>query len=330
MTEVADNGGAAGAGAGAAGEGGASAMDFLGGSGGAGDNGGAGGGTGAEGQGGAQDQQVQGGADPDWYSQLSGETGEGETASLRDFVKANDVKDLNGLAKIARDNQKALRESGRIKVPGEGAGEAEISAYRKAIGVPDSADGYAMPVLTGDDGQPVKMDTAKLANIASIAHANGIPKAAFEATMQAIAEADAGDFAAAELQLSREADAHVKSWGGDKDNKLAAVNAAIGALGLKRNEVLQLRAALGPARSLDLMAQIGAGVSEDTLINGDREGGGFLGDPVAAQREMDQMKLDPKVRDKVFIAGTPEHSRWNRLQDIVGQAEERKRLQMAG
>lgn len=329
MTDGID-GGAAGAGAGGgsgAAAGGASAMDFLGGgaSGAAAADGGAGAAGGA-GEGGAQ--EMQGGADPDWYGSLSADLTEGETASNRDWIKAKGFKDLDGVAKALRSAERTIHDSGRIKIPGEGATETEIAEFRKGIGVPDDATGYAMPVLKDQDGKPVEMDTAKLTNIAAIAHRNGIPKAAFEATMQAIAEADAGDFAAQEAELSKLADAHVKTWGADKDNKLAAINSAIGALGLKRDEVLSLRAALGPARALDVMARIGAGVTEDTLLHGGGERG-FLGDPVAAQRELDAIKADPVARGKVFVPGTPENARYARLQDIVGAAEERKRLQQA-
>jgi hypothetical protein len=316
---------------GGAGDGqGGGAADILGGeaaAGGGGEGGGAGGEADAGGEAGAGEAAAggaaAGGADPEWYSQLPAEVGDGESASMRDWVKSVGAKDVASLAKIARDNQKALRESGRVKVPGEGASEAELAEFRKAIGVPEDAKGYKMPELTDAQGKPVELNSDRLGEIAGWAHEAGVPAGALERVLQKVAEADMQEMAGREIELSKEAADHVKKWGGEKDNKLAAVDNAASLLGLKRDEMLKIRAALGPARALDVLADLGARVSEDTLVSGDKRQR-FAGDPVAAQRELDEMKSSPDIRDKVFIKGTPEKARWDRLQGIVGAAEEQK------
>src|SRR5690606_21574553 len=124
-----------------------------------GDAGAGGGGAGGEG-GDAGASGGGGGADTDGYEQVSAETGEGESASTRDWLKASGVKDINGLAKLARDNQRALRESGRIKVPGEGATDAEIAEFHKAIGVPEKPTDYAVPEFKDAAGNPIPINTA--------------------------------------------------------------------------------------------------------------------------------------------------------------------------
>lgn len=45
----------------------------------------------------------------------------------------------------------AERTKGMVTIPGDNASEDVIKAYRKATGVPDSVDGYAMDIPDGDD-----------------------------------------------------------------------------------------------------------------------------------------------------------------------------------
>jgi len=45
----------------------------------------------------------------------------------------------------------AERTKGMINIPGKDASEDDIKAYRKATGVPESVDGYAMDIPDGDD-----------------------------------------------------------------------------------------------------------------------------------------------------------------------------------
>ena len=45
----------------------------------------------------------------------------------------------------------AERTKGMVSIPGEDATDDQIKAYRKAMGVPESIDGYAMDIPDGDD-----------------------------------------------------------------------------------------------------------------------------------------------------------------------------------
>ena len=45
----------------------------------------------------------------------------------------------------------AERTKGMVNIPGDDASEDDIKAYRKATGVPESAEGYAMDIPEGDD-----------------------------------------------------------------------------------------------------------------------------------------------------------------------------------
>jgi hypothetical protein len=315
-------GGAAGAGAG--GEGGSfgGAADLLGGSpGGAGGEQGGGAGGGAEGQGGegqgGAGGEAAGGPDPDWYQQVSADTSEGEKASLRDWVKSLGVKDLTGLAKVARDNQAALRESGRIKVPGEGASAEEVSGFRKAIGVPDTAEGYTLPEVKDEAGKVIELDKGLLGKLVPDAHALGVPKAAFEGLVSKFVEHQQAEFADFEAQKKSEAQEWFKKQGDQGNAKLAAVDAAGRALGLSSEEMITMRNALGGGRAMEIMARLGEGMAEDVMLTGGKGRFGVTGRE--AQAELDTMKskvrTDPVFAQAVRTKGSPENLRWNRLND---------------
>lgn len=86
------------------------------------------------------------GIDP---AQLSGEH----------FSGVETIEDL-----VARTNVLAARaQDAGVKVPGEGASEEEIAAYHKAIGVPESADGYEIPAPSPESGLDVDEGVQKWA-----------------------------------------------------------------------------------------------------------------------------------------------------------------------
>lgn len=335
-----NDGGAAGAGgAGGAGAGGgvADLLDGGAGAGGAGAGaGGEGAGAGGEGAGaGAGTGDGGAGGDPAFLEQLSAEAGEGESASLRDWAKAANVKDVNALAKIARDSMAALRESGRVKVPGEGASEAEVKAFRSAIGVPDAPDGYVIEPpkgadgqpLTGEDGEPLKLDTPLLQRLAATAHANGLPKAGYEALVNDFMQFQLEQAAAGDVERQGEAREWFKTQGDAAPAKRAAVNRAAEALGLTGAEVVAIRGAIGSTRTLDTLAKLGEGISEDVFMGGGGGGQRFGMSGDQAQKEMDTMKADPAIAAKAAVPGTAENVRWKRLEAIVGDAANRKAAQ---
>lgn len=255
----------------------------------------------------------------DFLALFPADTPDGESASLQDWVRASGVKDAATLAKIARDNQKALRESGRIKVPGEGATPQEIAEYRAAIGVPDAPTGYQLPEFKGADGNPIPVNTALTERIFAKAHELGIPKAIGEKLVADEIEAQLAEHDAAVKQLQAEAQKHIAGWGAEKDQGIAQVNAALKELGFTREDVDHMRAMpSGVGKFLDTMRKIGSNFSEDTLVKGDRQTFGMTAQQ--AQAEINAMKADRSIADKVMIAGTEENQKWNRLNAVLAEA----------
>lgn len=316
-----------------AGGGAGGAADFMGGDGGAGggaaDPGAGGGADPGAGDPGAGGDGVQGGADPDWYSSLSAE-GDGETASNRDWIKSKGFKDLDGLAKAYRDAERGLRDSGRIKIPGEGASEADVKAFHKAIGVPEDPKGYEVSVPAGEngepitmaDGSPVQLDQGLIDRVAAAAHAAGVPKAAFNALVQEVVRNDMEQLAGKQAEEVAAAKKIADGWGASREENLAAMDNAGRALDLTRADMIALRGALGPEKAMGMLVKIGQGVREDTMISGDRQRFGIGG--AEAQAELDRLKGDRDFSAKAMIPGTPEAARWKRLQAAAGAYVDRR------
>lgn len=317
---------AGGADGGAAAAGGGSVADALiGGAATGGDAGtGAGDGGAGAGAGGGAAASADGGADPDWYAQLSGDPGEGESASLRDVAKAKGWKSLDDVVKSYREVERAFRESGRIKVPGEGASAEEVAAFHKAIGVPDDAKGYSLPEFKDAEGNAVKLNTPLLDRLADQAHKAGVPKAAYEALVGDFVQAQMEEITTENARLQGEARDWLKEQGDKAPAKTAAINRGAQALGLNAEEVLAIRGAIGSKRAMETLARLGERVGEDVLTGGEAKGG-FMISGETAQAQINAMRADPIVAAKIMQPGTPENARYNRLIEVVGQAENRKR-----
>lgn len=269
--------------------------------------GGAEGGTGAGGAAGGEGAEgAGGGAAPDWFGQVSDKAIEGETASHRDWLASAGIRDLDGLVKVARDNQRALRESGRVKVPGDGAKPEELAAFRTAIGVPEGADGYE---VTAPEGR--ELDDAVLGPLRESALKHGVPKGAFSGLVSDFVQLQL-DQANAEAKRQDElAQGWMKEQGGKADEQLAHINTAARSLGLSKTDMAGLRAGLGADRALGLLAKLGAGMAEDVLITGGSNRFGVSG--AEAQTEIDRLKSDQAFMAKVMDPKTPERARWDRL-----------------
>lgn len=265
-----------------------------------------------------------GAADPDWYANVSAETADGETASNRDYIKAKGFKDIDGLAKAYRNAEKALHDKGAVKIPGEGASEAEVTAWREAIGVPADPKGYELAPIMDANGEPVPLDLPLLERLAVKAHEIGVPKAAYEGLVNDFVQGQLEMAAAADIEAKAEGASWAKEQGDKATAKLNAVNRGAEALGLSGEDVLKIRAALGTRRALDTLSRLGENIGEDVLLHSDGGGRKFIMSGDQAQAEMDAMKADPKLAAAILRPGSPENAKWKRLEAIVGDAANRK------
>lgn len=168
----------------------------------------------------------------DWRKEIAGE----DEKALKGLERFPDLKTLH---KAFEDNQKALRDSGRIKLPGKDATDDDRKAFAKTLGVPEKADGYKIdlkeilpPGMTLDDS-----DKANLKTITELFHAEGGMAASPETVRSvhkayvALKEAEAANQLATEEQTRAATEKELKqSWGTEFKLNMDFANAAVGAL----------------------------------------------------------------------------------------------------
>lgn len=245
------------------------------------------------------------GTAPDWFEKVSATAGEGETSSNRDWLAAKGVKDIDGLVKSYREAEKSIRDGGRIKVPGEGAKPEELTAFHKAIGVPEAVDGY---VVEGPEGVP--LNDALIGALRESALKNGTPAGAFKGLVGDFIKLQMDEAATEAKRQDDLAAGWVKEQGGKADEQLAHINTAARSLGFTKADMAGLRAGLGADRALGLLAKLGAGMAEDVLITGGSNRFGVSG--AEAQAELDRLKGDTDFQKK-NVPGSAERTRWDRL-----------------
>lgn len=293
------------------------------GAGGAGAGAGDGAGAGGDGAGSGGDGTGAGGfTAPDWFEKISGTAAEGQTASNRDWLQSKGLTDLDKLVGSYREAEKAIRDGGKIKVPGEGAKPDEVAAYRTAIGVPEKPDGYEIKAVENgkfdpsrpegpDNPKSIPLNDALIGSLRESALKHGTPKGAFEGLVGDFIQLQLQEAQAEEQKQSDLAAGWLKAQGAKADEQLAHVNQAARALQLSRTDMNGLRSGLGADRALALLAKLGAGMAEDTLITGGSNRFGVSG--AEAQAELDRLKTDKDFMAKVMIPGSPERTRWERL-----------------
>lgn len=315
ICSIEGEGGGDGGGGGGEALGGAAALLGAGGGAGGGDGGGGGasGGDGGAGDGGGDG----GAADPDWLEKLSAEGGDADNPANRDYVKGKGFKTLDDLVKSYREAEKAVRASGKIVVPGDGAKPEEIAAFHKAIGVPDKAEDYAVDAPEG-----VELDGDLVTPLREVALKAGVPAKGFKALAEGLVAIQLDQLEAMKTAEDGSAATLLKEWGAEKDAKLAAVNNAMRALDLKPADVaamqrgFSLQGEPGSAKVLKLLARLGDGMAEDALLGGGGQKRFGITGP-EAQKEIDKLIVDKEFQGKIAAKDPAAVERWNRLNQAV-------------
>ncbi len=156
------------------------------------------------------------------------------TAAWRDSITDDDAKkfaesstDINHLAKRGAELRAKLGKA--VVLPGKDAPEEEVTAYRKAIGVPDTAEGYEFPAPP--EGQDLTDEQKESRSTwAKFFHERNVPAGlAKDLITAAAAEATARETAqaAADKQFAEQADATLRAeWAGDYDRNMQLAKAA--------------------------------------------------------------------------------------------------------
>ncbi|WP_374651645.1 hypothetical protein [Rhizorhabdus sp.] len=298
-------------------DGGAAALfaDGGGGGGGGGDTAAGGGAADSVAAGGGDDSvNGGGGADfvlPEWAKGLSADSADAETLSDQKWLENKKYADVPALVKAHRALESQLGAGNRIAIPKEGDAPEKFEAYYKAIGRPDSVEGYTIELPEG-----ANLDETLFGSFREAAFKANAPASVVAEIGKWFVEQQLDANAAIVAERDRDADAKLKEWGGAKDQNLAYCTRAMSALGLTQADIAGIQQGFGAGRTLDLLQKLGAGMAEDVLITGgSRQRFGITG--AEAQAELTRLEGDKEFRDKLYAKDPTAVQRRQRLIDAI-------------
>lgn len=217
----------------------------------------------------AASEPSAGAGDVDWRAQWSDALKLDDTAKQR-LTRFNAPHEVfNSYLNI----EKKLSDSRAVRVPDANSTPEEIAAFRKALGVPDTPDGYKVDVAPPEGLELAETDKGVLKAITAEAHKRGfspdVVNFAHEFFYQQAAEAAAQQIAVAEQSALNAEKALRQEWGRDYDQNVRWANAAATQFGMK--DVLNTRLADGSLLGdnpvlIKAMAKIGRLNAEDPFM----------------------------------------------------------------
>ncbi len=223
------------------------------------------------------------------------------------------VKLAEGYIALEKDASRMRNEKG-ITVPAEGATEEDVSAYHKAIGVPDTPEGYELAVPELPEGMTWNEERAT--KFSEIAHKIGISKTAF----QALVNADNEDkIAMHNAQVKAGNDFREKStvemkkeWGNDYGANLARADAIIEPIfGKEFKQVLTDTGFNNHPAVIKGMFKVSQAVGEHSFTPaGTQDGGtGALTHAALTALTKDPRYWDPSRRDEGYVKKVEQYSK---------------------
>ena len=248
-----------------------------------------------------------------WYSGI-------QNQDVRVWAEAKGFKDPLAAAESAYNLEKLIgfdRAGKTVVMPDENSPPEVRQAFLSKLGVPETVEGYKLPV---PEGMP---DTfAKAA--ASWMHEAGIPAKAGEQLA-----AKWNEFQTAQMTEQQQALA-VKSeqefnglkteWGAAFDQNLelgkrAALQFIPGDPAQRAATLQALEQAMGTGQLLKFMANVGKGLGEHKMLGGEQTGGMLT--PAQAQQRIAELKSN-KDWSAAYLAG--DKSKNKELQDLISMA----------
>lgn len=241
---------------------------------------------------------------PAWYEQASDPELKGFLSNKKfatPFELATAYRNLEGVYGADKAGRTILKPNDQVGADGKVTkrDDAGWSAFNKAIGVPEKAEDYKLPVPEGDDGAFAKTASVWM-------HKRGVPASA----AVGLAE-DWNGFIAEQVKAGEEADAMKAGtetaalraeWGDKADANFAlaqrGLNAVAKIAGLNmeaKGDIEHLQAILGAGKMTKMFQAIGHLVKESGFAGGDGGGDGgaiFSRTVESAQKELNQIQLD--------------------------------------
>jgi hypothetical protein len=207
--------------------------------------------------------------------------------------------DTEKLAKSYSGLEQLLGKKAHALVPiNEKSTPEEVAAWRKAMGVPETADGYQLKPEALPDGISFDENAAKRA--AALAHKHHIPAAAmkelmaFDIERQSQMHAAAMTMAVKELEAGKEA--LKRSFGESYDGNIALAQRAVATVGGKADS-----RGFSDPEVVKVVVSLAKKLSDDTLVAGDS-----LGPSSSKSRAKDVMTNPDNPMHRRYLEGDPE------------------------
>lgn len=246
-----------------------------------------------------QQQEHQTEGDFQWTGK-DGTFGDGWISRLPESLKPaaetlEKYKSLPELATAHFNLQTLLGKKANAILPiNETSKPEEIAAFRKALGIPDKADGYNLKPEKLPDGVGWNDDNGKA--LAELALKHNVPPAAMKELVGFLLDGRSKEHQAAALAANQETvrtnQANVKSlqdlWKGDFDKNIQLARRAAITAGADPNH-----ASFADPEIVKAFARVGAMISEDKLVRGDAGGEGHFNSPGAMAKDIMTNKENP-------------------------------------
>jgi hypothetical protein len=211
-----------------------------------------------------------------------------------------------------------LDRAGRtVVLPREDAPPEEVQAFRSRLGVPESAEGYALPL---PEGAPPEFAR----NAAQWMHEAGVPAKAAAQLAQRwnahVAESQAAADQAYQVESHAQVAVLKSEWGSGFDaNAEHARRAALHFLpgedaAARAQQMDKVERALGSAEFLRFMANVGRGISEHALVSGEGEG---VHSAASARARIAQLRGDRGWTASYIAGDAAKAAEMNRLHRIA-------------
>jgi len=223
------------------------------------------------------------------------------------------AKLAEGYIALEKDASRMRNEKG-IAIPGEGATDEDVSAFHKAIGVPELPDGYELHKPDFPEGMTYNEERAT--KFSALAHSLGIPKVAFQGLVNAFNEEEMATFEAFSKEgndFREKSRAEMKKeWGVDYGVNLAQSDAVIEPIfGKEFKQLLTETGFNNHPAVIKGMFKVSQAVGEHALSIGDgtHKDLGPLSHGELRKMSDDPRYWDPSRRDNDYVKKVEQYSK---------------------
>lgn len=251
----------------------------------------------------AAEVAVAAGAGPAWVESL-------EDADARAFVQGKGWKSPADMLGSYRSLE-TLIGGEKIPLPKNPEDKDGYDRLYKALGRPDTPEGYKLPVPDGSDGAFAKLAAGMFHEAGLGAHQAAVLTERWNTAQAQAAQAQEAAF---EVQSGQQMGELKTEWGDRFNANLEMARRAAKQFAIEPDQLSSIERALGAKSMVSLLSRIGAGLAEDSFETGDGGNRGSFGmSPDTARARIAALSKDAGWQDRFVKGGADEKAEWNRL-----------------